>query len=191
VNRIGAKLKAELERYAQQVTRMGRLVPSVYVNNPNVCEIAFFMHQQLTLVGLLVLYQNRHQKVFSIGGLFICARAWHYKINQNSTYLYGVSRFNLGEAWSFVWEDKPTKSPRGDGTVLYYISNPLLCLKANMLTNTSKLQYFWYSWLSIYSTYHGAWLKAKGIISKFFEHFVILSSTQPTLSYGMHIDCMP
>jgi len=32
--------------------------------------------------------------------------------------IYSVSRFNLEGAWSFVWGDKPTKAPRGDGTAV-------------------------------------------------------------------------
>ena len=52
----------------------------------------------------------------SIGGLCSSARgAWHYKINQNSTYLRCFI-FQFGGLGALFGEAKPIKAPRGDGT---------------------------------------------------------------------------
>jgi len=48
------------------------------------------------------------------GALRLFGGAWHYKINQNSTYSF--SSFNLGGLGALFGGAKPTKAPRGDGT---------------------------------------------------------------------------
>jgi len=59
----------------------------------------------------------------SIKKLYLCAgggalRSWMggltFKFDQNSTNLYCFI-FQFRGGWSFVWEAKPTKTPRGDG----------------------------------------------------------------------------
>ena len=67
--------------------------------------------------------QNRRQKVVNRGALCLCGGTLRlcrggltFKFNKNSTDSQCFI-FQFGGAWSFVWGAKPTKAPRGDGTV--------------------------------------------------------------------------
>jgi len=63
---------------------------------------------------LLTVSPESSPESFQNGALRLFGGAWHYKINQNST--YSVSRFNLGGLGALFGGAKPTKPPRGDGT---------------------------------------------------------------------------
>jgi len=53
----------------------------------------------------------------SIGGLYACAGGLDItKFDKNSTCLW-YFLIQFGEAWSFVWGNKPTKAPLDDGTL--------------------------------------------------------------------------
>jgi len=67
--------------------------------------------------------QNRCQKVYACtgGGFTFVQGGLTFKFDKNSTELYCFI-FQFWGAWSIVWGAKPTKAPRGDGTV----ANPLI-----------------------------------------------------------------
>jgi len=59
--------------------------------------------------------QNRRQKTFDEGGLYVCAGGIDI-VNLIKIPLIHSFIVQFGGAWCFVWGDEPTK-PRGDGTV--------------------------------------------------------------------------
>jgi len=83
--------------------------------------------------------QNRRQKVFSRGALQVCGealrlcgRTWHYKINQNSTYLW-CFKFQFGGSWSFAWGAKPAKDPVATRLVRYQQYVVIWCWKTQII----------------------------------------------------------
>jgi len=81
--------------------------------------------------------QNRRQKVFSRGH-YVCAGGLDIINYDTTSLMYSVSHFNLG-AWSFVWGDKSTKAPRGDGTgfrnPVSYKTTPICVLVASIFSH--------------------------------------------------------
>jgi len=68
------------------------------------------------IVFAFVRYQQNHrQKVFHWGTLCLCRGDWRSQILQNIHWFIVIHISHWGD-WSFVWGDKATKSPRGNGT---------------------------------------------------------------------------
>ena len=73
-------------------------------------------------MSIFGLHSRTVARKFAIGGpCSFAGGAWHYKINQNFTYL-SCFTVQFGGAWSFFWGDKPTKAPpwRRDCCIHYH-----------------------------------------------------------------------
>jgi len=100
------------------------------------CWLFLFIASCATLVkgGLRLLRYcirilNRRQKVFK-RGLYVCAGTrgyWHSKIWQKRHWFIAF-HISVWGTWNFVLGAKPTKAPRGDGTVRIAFSFTCACV---------------------------------------------------------------